>query len=151
MAGMPNAQVTQACLQATFGDMVIMLLAYGAVAVVARGRRWVVSASGWQLALFMAIGVVITAGIEWLATRGHWVQRWAAWRRCRWCLAPVSWHRHRPCAAAAVGAAAAADPVVRAAATEPCSGGCQLVTRQLFEDRAIRALVALAAIGQVLQ
>ncbi len=77
MAGMPNAQVTQACLQATFGDMVIMLLAYGAVAVVARGRRWVVSASGWQLALFMAIGVVITAGIEWLATRGHWVQSWS--------------------------------------------------------------------------
>ena len=76
MADMPHAQVTRACLQATFGDMVIMLLAYGAVAVVARSRRWIVAASGWQLAWFVAVGVVITAGIEWLATRAHWVQSW---------------------------------------------------------------------------
>ena len=76
MADMPHAQVTRACLQATFGDMVIMLLAYGAVAVVARSRRWIVAASGWQLTWFVAVGVVITAGIEWLATRAHWVQSW---------------------------------------------------------------------------
>ena len=77
MAGMPHAQVTQVCLQATFGDMGIMLLAYGAVAAVARNRRWIVAASGWQLGSFTAIGVVITAGIEWLATGGHWVQSWS--------------------------------------------------------------------------
>ena len=77
MADMPHAQVTQACLQATFGDMGIMLLAYGAVAAVARSRRWIVAASGWQLASFTAIGVVITAGIERLATSGHWVQSWS--------------------------------------------------------------------------
>ena len=76
MAGMPHAQVTKACLQATFGDMVIMLLAYGAVAVAARSRRWIVAASSWQMPVFIAIGVAITAGIEWLATRGHWVQSW---------------------------------------------------------------------------
>ena len=76
MADMPHAQVTKACLQATFGDMVIMLLAYGAVAAVARSRRWIVAASGWQLAWFVAIGVAITAGIELLATRGYWVQSW---------------------------------------------------------------------------
>ena len=77
MAGMPHAQVTMACLQATFGDMVIMLLAYGAVAAVSRSRHWIVAASGWQLSWFIAIGLVITAGIEWLATRGHWVQSWS--------------------------------------------------------------------------
>ena len=77
MAGLPHAQVTMACLQATVGDMVIMLLAYGAVAVVARSRRWIVATSGWQLAGFIAIGVSITAAIEWLATRGHWVQSWS--------------------------------------------------------------------------
>ena len=76
MAGMPHAQVTRACLQAAFGDMIVMLLAYGTVAVAAQSRRWIVAASGWQLALFMSIGVLITAGIEWLATRGHWVQSW---------------------------------------------------------------------------
>ena len=76
MAGLPHALVTKACLQATVGDMVIMLLAYGAVAAGARSRCWVVAASHWQLAWFVAIGVAITAGIEWLATRGHWVQSW---------------------------------------------------------------------------
>ena len=50
MADMPHAQVTRACLQATAGDAVIMLLAYGAVAAVARRRRWIVAANGWQLA-----------------------------------------------------------------------------------------------------
>jgi hypothetical protein len=76
MAGMPHAQLTRACLQATFGDMAIMLLGYGAVAAGAHCRRWIVAASCWQLAWFVAIGVAITAGIEWLATRGHWVQSW---------------------------------------------------------------------------
>ena len=76
MAGMPHAQVTKACLQATFGDMVIMLLAYGAVAASARSRRWVVAASRWQLSCFVAIGVAITVTIEWLATQGHWVKSW---------------------------------------------------------------------------
>lgn len=28
------------------------------------------------MAVFIAIGVVITAAIEWLATRGLWVQSW---------------------------------------------------------------------------
>ena len=76
MADLPHAQATVACLQATVGDMVIMLIAHGAVAVAARSRRWIVAASGWQLALFSAIGVAITGAIEWLATRGHWLQTW---------------------------------------------------------------------------
>ena len=77
MADMPHAQVTQACLQATVGDAVIMLLAYGAVAAVAGPRRWIVAESGWQLVLFITIGVSITAAIEWLATRGYWIGNWS--------------------------------------------------------------------------
>ena len=76
MADLPHAQVTKVCLQATVGDAVIMLLAYGVVSVAARGRRWIVAASGWQLAWFVAIGVSITAAIEWLATRGQWIGNW---------------------------------------------------------------------------
>ena len=76
MADMPHAQVTKACLQATVGDAVIMLLAYGVVAVAARSRRWIVAQSGWQLVLFITIGVSITAAIEWLATRGYWIGNW---------------------------------------------------------------------------
>ena len=77
MADMPHAQVTKVCLQATVGDAVIMLLAYGAVAAVARSRRWIVAASGWQLTLFITIGVSITAAIELLATRGQWFGNWS--------------------------------------------------------------------------
>ena len=76
MADMPHAQITRACKQATVGDAVIMLLAYGVVALAARSRRWIVAAKGWQLALFIAIGVSITAAIEWLATRGYWIGNW---------------------------------------------------------------------------
>ena len=76
MADMPHAQVTKACLQAIVGDAVIMLFAYGVVAVAARSRRWIVAAEGWQLALFIVIGVSITAAIEWLATRGQWIGNW---------------------------------------------------------------------------
>ena len=77
MADMPHAQVTKACLQATFGDAVIMLLADGGVAVAARSRRWIVAAKRWQLLLFITIGVSITAAIEWLATRGYWIENWS--------------------------------------------------------------------------
>lgn len=76
MAEMPHAQVTMACLQATFGDAVIMLFAYGVVSVVVRSRSWILAPKGWQLSLFVAIGVSITAGIEWLATRGYWMASW---------------------------------------------------------------------------
>jgi len=76
MAEMPHAQVTKACLQATVGDAVIMLLAYGVVAVVVHSRSWILASKGWQLSLFVAIGVSITAVIEWLATRGYWTASW---------------------------------------------------------------------------
>ena len=77
MADMPHAQVTKTCLQATVGDAVIMLIAYGVVAVAAHSRRWIVAATGWPLAWFVAIGVSITAAIEWLATRGYWIANWS--------------------------------------------------------------------------
>ena len=76
MAEMPHAQVTKACLQATVGDAVIMLLAQGVVAVAVRRRRWMLASKGWQVPLFVAMGVSITAGIEWLATRGYWIASW---------------------------------------------------------------------------
>lgn len=78
-AGMEDARYVEAiagCSQATLGDMLIMLLAYGVVALVARSRHWVLAPTGRQPALFVAIGLSITAVIEWLATRGRWVGRW---------------------------------------------------------------------------
>ena len=45
--------------------------------VAARSRRWIVAAKGWHLAGLIAIGVSITAAIEWLATRGYWIANWS--------------------------------------------------------------------------
>ncbi len=76
MASAPYTDVIRGCSQATVGDMVILLLAYALVALLARNRRWVLAPSSRQLALFIAIGVCITAVIEWLATHGLWIGSW---------------------------------------------------------------------------
>ncbi len=76
MVDTPHAQAARACLRATVGDVLIMLLAHDTVAAMARSRRWIIAPRGWQLALFVSIGVSITAAIEWLATRGYWIGKW---------------------------------------------------------------------------
>jgi len=77
MSAAPHSDVISACLQATLGDVVIMLLAHASVAAVTRHRSWVLAPSRREAAAFVAVGVAITALIEWLATRGHWAQTWA--------------------------------------------------------------------------
>ncbi|MBC7939633.1 MAG: hypothetical protein H7Z19_07695 [Chitinophagaceae bacterium] len=76
MRSSPHATATMACLQATFGDMVIMLTAYAVVAIRTQDRRWMMAASGLQLMAFLSVGLSITVLIEWLATRGFWVSKW---------------------------------------------------------------------------
>ena len=76
MANAPYAEAIEGCTQATLGDVLITLLAYGAVALAARNRRWLLAPSGRQLAAFIGIGLSITALIEWLATNGRWVKSW---------------------------------------------------------------------------
>ena len=76
MADGPFINAIQGCAQAALGDAVIMLLAYWTVSGVAGSRYWMLAPSSRQLFLFVAIGVFITAAIEWLATRGYWVHSW---------------------------------------------------------------------------
>lgn len=76
MADGPFVDAIKGCSQGTLGDAVIMLSAYWMVSGIARSRDWIFAPSGKQLTLFVAIGVLITAVIEWLATRGYWVQSW---------------------------------------------------------------------------
>jgi hypothetical protein len=76
MANAPFVDVIWDCARASLGDVVIMLLAYGAVAAWTRDRRWVLASSRQRLTLFVATGVSITALIEWLATTGRWMQGW---------------------------------------------------------------------------
>lgn len=61
---------------ATMGDIVIMLIAYWFVAVIARSRRWITAPTAAYLTIFGAVGVAITALIEWLALRGLWLGGW---------------------------------------------------------------------------
>ena len=76
MAEAPFSEVVKGCAQGALGDAVIILIGYGSVSLFARDRRWVMAPSHRQLAGFILIGVLITAVIEWLATRGSWVQNW---------------------------------------------------------------------------
>ena len=77
MASAPYAEAIEGCIQATLGDLLITLLAYGAVALAAKNRLWNLAPSGRQVAAFIGIGLSITALIEWLATHGRWVKSWA--------------------------------------------------------------------------
>lgn len=77
MAAAPHSAVIGACLQATLGDAVIMMLAHAVIVAATRRRRWMLVAARHEVAGFVAVGVGITAVIEWLATRGHWTQTWA--------------------------------------------------------------------------
>ncbi len=77
MASAPYADAIEGCMQATLGDVLITLLGYGAVALAAKDRRWLLAPSGRQVAAFIGVGLSITVLIEWLATNGRWVKSWA--------------------------------------------------------------------------
>jgi len=76
MGEAPYSEAIRGCLRATLGDAVIMLLAYWIVSVALENRRWILSPRAAHLIWFIALGVLITAVIEWLATRGHWIGSW---------------------------------------------------------------------------
>ncbi|MBL0422545.1 hypothetical protein JI739_19520 [Ramlibacter sp. AW1] len=76
--GMPGAQHWQGikvCTQATFGDAVIMLAAYSAVAM-GSGRYWLLQPTPVRLLAFVALGLAVTAVIETLALSGTWFVQW---------------------------------------------------------------------------
>lgn len=62
------------CSQATFGDVVIALIAFWSVAVIVQSRSWIRQPNSWQIAGFIIFGVFITIGLEALAT--HVLGRW---------------------------------------------------------------------------
>ncbi len=70
--GMPGAthwEAVKGCTRATFGDAVIMLIAYWSVAVAASDRWWFQAPSRTQMLGFIAAGVTITVAIEHFAIR----------------------------------------------------------------------------------
>ncbi|MGH6875170.1 MAG: hypothetical protein ACREDW_09145 [Aestuariivirgaceae bacterium] len=75
MPSLGHWRVIQVCGSATVGDAVIALLAFWGVALMARSRRWLLRPSRRQILVFVAIGLAITVGIEWLSTQV--LDRWA--------------------------------------------------------------------------
>jgi hypothetical protein len=64
----PYYQVILHCTQATFGDVIISLVAFVGASLIARSRMWIISMSKSGLVTFLAIGLVITVAFELLAT-----------------------------------------------------------------------------------
>ncbi|HZR03102.1 MAG TPA: hypothetical protein VFA81_08020 [Burkholderiales bacterium] len=76
-AGLAAAQHSQAvimCTRAAVGDAMISLVAFCAVSVCAKMRRWYVNPVRWQTLMFVGIGLVLTIVLETLAT--HVLDRW---------------------------------------------------------------------------
>lgn len=69
MAVATHWDAVKVCTRATFGDAVIMLIAYWSVAVAASDRWWFRAPSRVQMLGFIAAGVIITVAIEHFATQ----------------------------------------------------------------------------------
>jgi hypothetical protein len=71
----PAWDVIRTCSRATVGDAAIAVVSFLVVAGLARSRAWILRPSAWEVAGFVATGVLITIGIEWLSTGP--LDRWA--------------------------------------------------------------------------
>ncbi len=61
-------QVLLHCTKATFGDVVISLVAFAGACLITRSRMWIISMNKAGVVSFLAIGLVITVIFEILAT-----------------------------------------------------------------------------------
>jgi hypothetical protein len=62
------------CTRATLGDVLIALTAFWIVAALRRSRHWLHRHDARAILGFVAVGIVITVGLEWHATELQ--QRW---------------------------------------------------------------------------
>ena len=75
-AEMSHLQGIRICMAATAGDAVIMLIAFGVVALAARSPAWVRVPTIRQVSSFVAIGLVVTIAVEIVATRSNGQFSW---------------------------------------------------------------------------
>jgi hypothetical protein len=67
-ADFPYYQTILHCTKATFGDVVISLVAFAGACLITRSRMWIISMNKSGVVSFLAIGLVITVAFELLAT-----------------------------------------------------------------------------------
>ncbi|WP_163577042.1 hypothetical protein [Halomonas faecis] len=74
MPEMAHWDAVKFCTRATLGDVAIALTAFWLVAGWRRERAWLLRPDPRAVALFVAVGLVITLGLEWHATelQGRW-------------------------------------------------------------------------------
>lgn len=74
MLEMPWWEATQRCLQASFGDAVMIVIAFAAVALVTRDWLWMARPRVGRLAAFMLVAATQALALEWLMLRAA---RWS--------------------------------------------------------------------------
>ena len=74
MAEMRHWDAVVECTRATAGDVGLLLVAFWITAAAQRSRAWIVLPRPPAIVTFVAVGLVATAGLEWVAT-GTW-GRW---------------------------------------------------------------------------
>lgn len=74
MSTMSHWEAVRFCTRATLGDVPIALVAYWVVAALRRRRDWLRCPDVKAIAGFVAVGIVVTIGLEWHATELQ--QRW---------------------------------------------------------------------------
>ncbi len=67
-ADFPYYQTVLHCTKATFGDVVISLVAFAGACLITRSRMWIISMDKFGVVAFLTIGLVITIVFEILAT-----------------------------------------------------------------------------------
>jgi hypothetical protein len=56
------------CSRATLGDAAMAVVAFCGAALYRRSRSWFLAPRGWELLIYLGIGLTITVVFEWLAT-----------------------------------------------------------------------------------
>ena len=74
MAARPHWEGIKVCTSATLGDVGLALVAFWVTAGVFRSRHWIVHPRPSQIALFVAVGIALTVGLEfyYVEVTGRW-------------------------------------------------------------------------------
>lgn len=71
----PHWRGIKTCTRAAGGDAAISLAAFWATAALTHSRRWIARSRPGAVAVFIAVGLIVTIVVEWLSTRV--LERWA--------------------------------------------------------------------------
>lgn len=68
MAEMAHWEAIKLCMSATFGDVGFAMTAFWIASISARSRNWVLQPTRLPVAIFVAVGIILTIGFEYYYT-----------------------------------------------------------------------------------